>query len=278
MLGMALAFTFSSFAQWSGTTDIYNTNLGNVGIGTTNMQVYSGYTTLTIGDNNASRAALIKFRSTYNSGNGAEIYQSTSGMVAINTNSVTNALNILAGGNVGIGTTSPSARLTVAGTIAGRYNATYPTTGAGYYSLSTNNEDAINGGFSVNILSSGTLTEAMRINYLGNVGIGTTDPQGYKLAINGSAIAESVTVKLHGSWPDYVFKPRYKLLPLNEVKTYIDKNQHLPNMPSEQEVKDNGINLGEIVKLQTKKIEELTLYLIEQQKQIEDLKALVTKK
>ncbi len=99
----------------------------------------------------------------------------------------------------------------------------------------------------------------------GNVGIGTTNPQGYKLAVNGSAIAETMTVKLHGSWPDYVFKKEYKLPSLTEVKTFIEKKQRLPDMPSEQEVSKNGINLGEIVKLQTKKIEELTLYLIKQQ-------------
>lgn len=104
----------------------------------------------------------------------------------------------------------------------------------------------------------------------GNVGIGTTDPHGYKLAVNGSAIAESVTIKLNGSWPDYVFKPAYHLPALASVKAYIDKNQHLPEMPSEQEVKDNGINLGEIVKVQTKKIEELTLYLIDKEKQLSD--------
>jgi predicted phage tail protein len=86
-------------------------------------------------------------------------------------------------------------------------------------------------------------------------------------------------VKLNAAWPDYVFKPKYVLPTLIEVKTYIDKNQHLPDMPSEAEVTKNGINLGEIVKIQTKKIEELTLYLIDkdkqltdQQKQIEQLK------
>lgn len=68
-------------------------------------------------------------------------------------------------------------------------------------------------------------------NYLsvnGNVGIGTTDTQGYKLAVNGNAIAESVTVKLHSNWPDYVFRPTYNLLPLATLKSFITKNQRLP--------------------------------------------------
>lgn len=53
-------------------------------------------------------------------------------------------------------------------------------------------------------------------------------------------------------WPDYVFKPDYNLLPLDEVKNYIDQHQRLPEMPSEQDVTKNGLNLREIVKLQTK--------------------------
>jgi len=100
----------------------------------------------------------------------------------------------------------------------------------------------------------------------GNVGIGTLNPQGYQLAVNGTAIATSMTVKLYSAWPDYVFKPTYHLPTLTDVKTYIDKNHHLPDMLSEQEVAKNGINLGETDRLLTKKVEELTLYLIEKDK------------
>jgi len=117
------------------------------------------------------------------------------------------------------------------------------------------------------------MSEIFRVKSNGNVGINTTDTKGYMLAVNGSAIATSMTVKLYTDWPDYVFKPKYHLPSLTTVKAYIDKNQHLPDMPSEQEVKDNGINLGEIVKVQTKKIEELTLYLIEKDKQLNEQQA-----
>jgi hypothetical protein len=113
-------------------------------------------------------------------------------------------------------------------------------------------------------------SEAMRITSDGNLAINTTDPKGYKLAVNGNAIATSMTVKNYDNWPDYVFKSEYKLPALSEVKNYIDQNQHLPDMPSEQEVKDHGINLGDIVNLQTKKIEELTLYLIQKDKQLKN--------
>lgn len=101
----------------------------------------------------------------------------------------------------------------------------------------------------------------------GTVGIGVTSPDA-KLAVNGIIHAKEVKVDLTG-WPDYVFKPQYKLPSLSEVKTYIDQYQHLPGMPSEQEVAKNGITLGEIIKNQTKTIEELTLYLIEKDTQLD---------
>ncbi|MBB6130143.1 hypothetical protein [Mucilaginibacter lappiensis] len=106
----------------------------------------------------------------------------------------------------------------------------------------------------------------------GNIALNTYDSKGYKFAVNGSAIATSMTVKLNSAWPDYVFKKDYQLPSLQEVKAYIDQNQHLPEMPSEQEVVKDGVNLGEMVKLQTKKIEELTLYLIEVKNEYDSLK------
>jgi len=100
----------------------------------------------------------------------------------------------------------------------------------------------------------------------GNVSIGTPNSYGYKFAVNGNVIATSMTVKLYANWPDYVFKKDYQLPSLTDVKTYIDQNQHLPDMPSEAEVAKDGLNLGEMNKLLVKKVEELTLYLIEKDK------------
>jgi len=111
--------------------------------------------------------------------------------------------------------------------------------------------------------------------FTGTLGINTTDTKGYQLAINGSAIATSFTVKAYGSWPDYVFKPSYHLTPLSEVKTYVDLNHHLPEIPSEKEIATNGLNLGDIDRLLTKKVEELTLYLIEKDKQLNDEKNII---
>lgn len=106
------------------------------------------------------------------------------------------------------------------------------------------------------------------IDGAGHIGIGTLNPK-EALSVNGNIRAQEIKVETSG-WPDYVFKPSYILPTLNEVKLYIDKNQHLPDMPSEKEVASNGINLGEMNKLLTKKIEELTLYLIEKDKIIND--------
>ncbi|MGF7077000.1 hypothetical protein [Mucilaginibacter sp. 3215] len=95
----------------------------------------------------------------------------------------------------------------------------------------------------------------------GNVGIGTNTPR-EALSVNGSIRAKQIKVET-ANWPDYVFKPAYQLPSLTEVKAYIDQNQHLPEIPSEQEIATNGQNLGEMNKLLIKKVEELTLYLIE---------------
>jgi len=106
----------------------------------------------------------------------------------------------------------------------------------------------------------------------GNVSIGTSDAKGYKFAVAGSVVSESVVVKLKGSWPDYVFKKDYHLLSLSEIEEYIKQHQHLPEMPSAADVEKNGLNLGETNKLLTKKVEELTLFLIEKDKEIRSLK------
>jgi hypothetical protein len=110
--------------------------------------------------------------------------------------------------------------------------------------------------------------------FLGAVRIGSTvTPGGYKLAVDGKAICTELLVRLVPNWPDYVFNNQYKLRGLNEVEDFIKKNNHLPGIPSAKEVESNGVNVGEMQKLQMEKIEELTLYIIELKKEIEKLKA-----
>lgn len=103
----------------------------------------------------------------------------------------------------------------------------------------------------------------------GNVSIGTTSfPSGYKLAVGGKIIAEEVMVKTVANWPDYVFGKDYRLKPLTEVEDHIKTYSHLPDVPDAKEVGEKGIGLSEMDQILLKKVEELTLYVIEQNKQI----------
>lgn len=103
----------------------------------------------------------------------------------------------------------------------------------------------------------------------GNVGIGTTNPGAYKLAVEGTIGARKLIVT-QSAWADYVFHPTYKLPSLQEVEAYIKSHQHLPDVPSTADVEKNGIDVGENQATLLKKIEELTLYLIELKKQLDE--------
>lgn len=103
----------------------------------------------------------------------------------------------------------------------------------------------------------------------GNIGIGTATPD-HKLDVCGTIRSKEVFVEV--GWCDYVFDESYKLKPLYEVEEYIKKNHHLPGIESEKEIETNGLKLAEMSAKHMEKIEELTLYIIEQQKQIDALK------
>ena len=92
-----------------------------------------------------------------------------------------------------------------------------------------------------------------------------------KLSADGLLMAKEVKVTLTG-WPDYVFGDGYKLLSLEETERYIRDNGHLPDVPSAAEVEEEGLSLGEMNKVLLQKVEELTLHVIELQKQIDELK------
>jgi len=113
--------------------------------------------------------------------------------------------------------------------------------------------------------------EAMRIGANGNIGIGTTNitDANFKLIVEGAIHSRKVKVD-QDTWSDYVFDNDYQLRTLAEVQKYINTHKHLPGVPSASEVKKNGIDLGENQSVLLKKIEELTLYAIDQNKQLED--------
>lgn len=104
----------------------------------------------------------------------------------------------------------------------------------------------------------------------GNVGIGVIVPN-YKLEVNGIVRSKEVLVE-SAPWPDFVFEPGYDLPSLTDVEQYIAKNGHLEHVPTAATVEENGVEVGEMSAKLLQKIEELTLYLIEQDKQIKALK------
>ncbi|OQP63187.1 hypothetical protein A3860_25185 [Niastella vici] len=114
-------------------------------------------------------------------------------------------------------------------------------------------------------------TEMFRILDNGNIGIGISAPQS-KLGVNGTITAKKVKVTESG-WPDYVFDKNYELPNLQQVEQYITRYHHLPGVESEEEVTKNGVDLGHNQANLLKKIEELTLYVIQQNKELAQLKS-----
>ncbi|KRB56699.1 hypothetical protein ASD98_08385 [Flavobacterium sp. Root186] len=114
-----------------------------------------------------------------------------------------------------------------------------------------------------------TYTSKMVVTLNGNVGIGTLTTGTHKLAVEGSIGAREIKVQATG-WSDFVFKKEYNLPTLEEVEKHIAEKGHLKDIPSEEEVLKNGINLGEMNSKLLQKIEELTLYSIQQNKKIEE--------
>lgn len=112
----------------------------------------------------------------------------------------------------------------------------------------------------------------------GSVGIGTSSPNSFKLAVEGKVGAREFKVTQANPWPDYVFSKKYKLPSLAEVEKYIDKNKHLPGMPSAKEVEEEGgFDVGATQVKLLEKLEELYLHVIELKKENEELKKEIKK-
>ena len=126
-------------------------------------------------------------------------------------------------------------------------------------------------------------TSFIRIYKNGKMAIGSqdmnTDPNNYKLFVEKGILTEKVTVapKNAHRWADYVFNSNYRLMPIAEVANYAKQNKHLPGIPNAAEVAKNGIDLGDMNVKLLQKVEELTLYVALQQKEIEALKKEIRK-
>lgn len=107
----------------------------------------------------------------------------------------------------------------------------------------------------------------------GNVMIGASVPAtGYILSVDGKIIAEELKVQLSQNWPDYVFDEKYVMPSISDLKSYVKINKHLPGIPTASEMKESGISVGEMQTKMMQKIEEMSLYIIELQNQIDELK------
>ena len=100
----------------------------------------------------------------------------------------------------------------------------------------------------------------------------TASAPGYRLRVGGKMICEEVLIKLEANWPDYVFEKNYRLPSFAELREYITENKHLPGIPSAAQVASEGVSVGDMQKRMMEKIEELTLYILDLEKQVRELK------
>jgi len=247
------------------------------------------------------KAGVIPFRAQVNGS--TRLLVNTNGGVTIGTNSSAPSRGLYVYGYCGIGTSYPSRKLSVSfnGSIPirlkdsrttgnrgphiefvdGSYNSAY-IAAIFHYGTKDGPDHFRNKAIEIRPPAEGrvnfyngngveTSNVTMTITHSGYVGIGTHAPSS-KLTVDGKILCEEIQVTA-SVFPDYVFEDDYNLKTLSEVEEYILLHKHLPEVPSEKEVIDNGLNLGEMDAVLLKKIEELTLYIIEQNKTIESLKS-----
>jgi len=254
---------------------------GNVGIGTTSpgakLDVY-GLLNVTRSD----EGHYLQFGSEGGVGKISARNPTSAGYATLNISQWNNTTErvvaaIDANGNVGIGTTSPGSKLDVNGNAnidgavyahSSETNTIAPSGGSisfhgAYSSIRVGTDHSWN----IDVYNSGSPLNAFKVAQNGNVGIGTTTSLSEKLSVNGNISTKKLIVTQTG-WSDYVFNKDYKLRTLQSLEAYINQNKHLPEVPTSKEVEAKGISVGDNQALLLKKIEELTLYVINLQKQI----------
>ncbi len=273
-------FTYSNrditFNTGTGNFIVFPVNGGNAGIGTVNPTAklhvngsIKGRDFITVDKGGAYRIALNGQTDGYITGRN----DSSENKFYISSN----GSSWFTGGNVGIGTTSPGAVLEVNKSINEVWTTRIRNGGGNSLGLLIQNgygDSQSSNSATILQLEDANNNLRMKVQSNGKVGIGTADiPNGYKLAVAGKIIAEEIDVQLESQWPDYVFYKNYQLPTLKEVENHILEKGYLKDIPSAKEVEENGIKLGEMNAKLLQKIEELMLYTIQQQKELNLLKS-----
>jgi hypothetical protein len=299
-----------TYALFTSTTTSYNLAIGRQALNSTttgseNAAIgYQGMYSNTTGSDNSVYGFQTGYDNTTGSGNTYYGYNTGRGITTGSYNTVIGAnvtglssslsnhiiiadgqgnqrIDIDGSGNVGIGTTTPTAQLHTTGTVlfAGLPANSSPTNvivsdGSGHIGYEA--VSSFSGGGSSSWATSGSNINNANtgVVIIGTVPSPLFSDANLKLAVNGDIYSQKVVVTATG-WADYVFDPRYKLTPLQNLEAYVVKNKHLPDMPSTAEVEKDGIDLGTNQTVLLKKVEELTLYAIEQNKKSEEQQKLI---
>ena len=206
-----------------------------------------------------------------------------------------NGNNITTNSNVGIGVTQPNSRFDVDGILTIRQsiqlggqlslnindNLTYQNRSFGHYAVGWTPDQWCTGGHTLWMSGYGGIrlftagAPRLSVSHWGNVGIGTENPQS-KLDVAGTIRASEVKIEVTAG-ADYVFDENYDLKPLPEVEKFVRENKHLPEIPPERQMQEEGLSVNEFQIKLLQKIEELTLYVIDLKKENEDLKNRITR-